>query len=220
MEKLLLTCSHQQWCNDPEPAVAFVVHVQRRWVAYNPKMELSLTEDEVPSVFFINLPVESLPIEGGNCALLERQSWRDADVSSSNAAFRAAVFQRPSTGSPPWENSGGIDCADNAPALVAGQEAANVSLLIWRLARLFIAEPTSSKQCGFISREAYEAGGRRRGAEGHDCLFELMALCSSEGKRGKNYKSCVIKMGCVYCAPSFSSGRWGSSYSLNQCCCH
>lgn len=46
------------------------------------------------------------------------------------AALRAAAFRRPSTGSVPWENSGGIDCADNAPALVGGQEAANVSLLI------------------------------------------------------------------------------------------
>lgn len=70
--------------------------------------------------------VKSLPIEGGNCALLERQTWRDVDASGSkrqrSSALQLAAF--------PWENSGGIDCADNAPALVAGQEAANVSLLI------------------------------------------------------------------------------------------
>lgn len=40
------------------------------------------------------------------------------------------MFQLVSTGPVPSENSSGIDCADNAPALVVRQEAANVSLLI------------------------------------------------------------------------------------------
>lgn len=51
-------------------------------------------------------------------------------MSSRDVAFRAPLFQLPSSGGVPRENSGGIDCVDNAPALVAGQEAANVSLLI------------------------------------------------------------------------------------------
>lgn len=57
-------------------------------------------------------------------------AWQGVDVSSGDVALRAALFQLPSSGGVPWENSGGIDCADNAPALIASQEAANVSLLV------------------------------------------------------------------------------------------
>lgn len=61
---------------------------------------------------------------------LQSPAWQDVDVSSGDAALRAPLFQLPSSGAVPWENSGGIDCADNAPALIASQEAANVSLLV------------------------------------------------------------------------------------------